>query len=162
MHERNIAHLDIRPDNILIRYPTYLTYIYNDSLEIVLQGIASGHNQLCLGDFGLCCRINEPHNAFEGFDTYCAPELIESVSAKEVNLAACDIFSTGATLYELCKGYTLGGSGTNEWMQIRRGNLDDQVLRKYSNRLNLLLRALLNTSPSMRPSASSMFAEFWS
>ena len=161
MHQRNIAHLDVRPENILIRYPTSLSYIYDDSLHTIVKGISSGENELCLGDLGMCCRLNEPSNAFEGFDTYCAPELIESTSAHGVDLAACDMFSTGATLYELCKGYTLGGGGTNEWTQIRQGNLNNQVLQKYSQRLSILLRALLNASPSNRPNAAQCLQEFW-
>ena len=161
MHQRNIAHLDVRPENILIRYPTSLSYVYDDSLHTIVQGILSGENQLCLGDLGMCCRLNEPGNAFEGFDTYCAPELIESTTAHGVDLVACDMFSTGATIYELCKGCTLGGGGTKEWTQVREGILDNQVLQRYSSRLSVLLKALLNVSPSNRPNAAQCLQEFW-
>lgn len=49
---------------------------------------------------------------------YCAPELINGGS---LQLGKCDVFSLGASVYELCKGERLeaGEDGTAEWHDLR-------------------------------------------
>jgi hypothetical protein len=45
----------------------------------------------------------------EGESRYCARELLNNLENKPIDPCKADIFSLGATLYELCLGRELGG-----------------------------------------------------
>jgi wee1-like protein kinase len=57
----------------------------------------------------------------EGENRYCPRELINS-DADSLDLTKADMFSLGASVYELCLGRFLGSSGEEEmveWHSIR-------------------------------------------
>jgi serine/threonine protein kinase len=59
--------------------------------------------------------------AQEGQTRYCARELINS-EEEFVDVTRCDVFSLGASVYELCLGRFLGAEGEEgsaEWHAIR-------------------------------------------
>jgi hypothetical protein len=77
-----------------------------------------------LGDLGHCCRAETWTGYQEEGDTrYCAAELIME---DRPDLAQTDVFSLGASVYELCTGTPLhdGGDGTSNWRDIRSGRLE--------------------------------------
>ncbi len=78
LHERNVLHLDIKPDN--------LYFGEKDMLRI--------------GDFGLAYKAGEWDDWEEGDGNYLAPELLSSARPT----TAADIYSLGATLYECATG----------------------------------------------------------
>ena len=82
LHKSNLVHLDIKPDNIFLK---------------------SG--QFKLGDFGLVnmARSNA-RDVEEGDSRYMSLELLND---DHNNLTKSDIFSLGATLYEVCLGRDL-------------------------------------------------------
>ena len=95
VHQRGIAHLDIKPDNIFTKNGSYK-----------------------LGDFGLASGVSTQSDE-EGDSRYLAREMLDKPS----DLAKCDIFSLGVTLYEVCLGgRSLPGCG-QEWQDIRDGKL---------------------------------------
>ena len=85
--------------------------------------LVSGVWKLKLGDFGHCCRIDGWTSYEEEGDTrYCASELI---SGSSPDLQAADVFSLGASVYELCTGVPLpdSGDGGTMWRDVRCGTL---------------------------------------
>merc|ERR1739848_781592 len=90
LHEHNLVHMDIKPDNIFI-----------------------GMDGICkLGDFGLMIDMSkgEANVAQEGDPCYIAPETMRSQFTK-----ACDVFSLGVTLLELATDLDL-----QEWSAVAR------------------------------------------
>lgn len=85
-----------------------------------------------------------------------------SSEVKSLDLTKADIFSLGASVYELCKGNPLAGGGNtdendvSEWHEIRAGCLDTHICSVYSNELISLLRKMMAVNPSDRPSASEL------
>lgn len=126
----DIVHLDLRPANVFIGH--------NDPLEAhsfknaskphrprsikrddITLGLLNGNYTLKLGDFGHSCRIDEVGYLInEGETRYCAIELISTPDVKSIDLTKADIFSLGASIYELCLGRKLAAEG-EEWRMIR-------------------------------------------
>ncbi|CAG9460695.1 unnamed protein product [Pedinophyceae sp. YPF-701] len=84
IHSRNILHLDLKPDNILIS-----------------DGVFK------LGDFGLAVS-RDAANWEEGDGDYVAPELLSTAT---VPAPAADMYSLGCSLYECATGTRLPRSG---------------------------------------------------
>jgi hypothetical protein len=144
MHLKGMAHLDLRPANIFISGP-YDTegnaWKYLTSSELT-DMILNGECNIKLGDLGHVTRLDENKIFEEGEDRYCARELIDfSDSSSNLDLTKADIFSLGATIYELCLGRKLGCGEVNsdtelsEWHNIRDGKLDNDIKKYYSVQL---------------------------
>ena len=99
-----------------------------------------------------------------------------------LDLRAADMFSLGATVYELCLGRELGSSGGSgsssggttsnsnvnygdrsvddglvEWHRIRDGQLDEvQFVSKYSTEVVKVIRDLMDVNPARRPTAAAL------
>eukprot|EP01031_Cornospumella_fuschlensis_P026185 gene26185-31619_t len=125
------------------------------------QHIISGRLKIKIGDFGHVRGIKEAGAVIEGDSRYCARELINS-DCHSLDLTKADIFSLGASVYELCLGRGLGKGGDEamaEWHSIRDGNLDSQFLGRYSPSLVSLIQAMLHHEPARRPSAIEVVAK---
>ena len=117
----------------------------------VESNVISGRWSLKVGDLGLSRRSLDVRGVEEGEIRYCAPELITRGSgapaipspASLLTLPACDIFSAGATLYELCKGSKLE-QNTNEWHNIRNNLLNEDILASYSIPFTALLKQVIS------------------
>ena len=81
MHSKNIAHLDIKPDNILV----------------------DEHCRLIVTDFGLAKNMSdkELHNVYAGSFMYMAPEILDK---KPYDPIKADIWSFGVTMYNIAVG----------------------------------------------------------
>lgn len=178
LHARSVAHLDVRPANIFVSAGGHSALPSNeladhckaalDSLlqttpyhehpspTLVAKSLISDQAVLRLGDLGQCCSIYSS-DFIEGESRYCPREVING-DLKNVDLCKADVFSLGATCYELCLGRQLGagGEGALEWHSLRDGVLCDYVAQRYSTQLVETLRFMMHPSPAQRPSAQAV------
>jgi len=111
VHEKGIAHLDVKPDNIYIK------------------------NGVCkLGDFGCATRLDKSLPVEEGDARYMPQEILNE---DYEHLDKVDIFSLGVTVYELIKGSPLTES-RNQSLNIKEGKLP--LLPGHSLQLQQLLK----------------------
>lgn len=128
IHKNEMVHLDIKPENIFIK-----------------------NDQFKLGDFGLASKLTSSSgDVEEGDSRYMSRELL---SGDTSDITKCDIFSLGATMYEVCLGRSLPADGP-EWADIRSGKLC--VLRRTHPALIEMIRDMMHPEPSKRPCASAL------
>ena len=87
----------------------------------------------------------------EGDDRYMAKELLDHIQREDLPL--CDIFSLGATMYEVCLGRPLP-TGGDEWHAIRRGEL--QVMFDTPPVLKSIVANMLHPKAKRRPTAAAL------
>ncbi|XP_061968139.1 wee1-like protein kinase [Populus nigra] len=127
IHERGIAHLDVKPDNIYVKNGVYK-----------------------LGDFGCATLLDQSLPVEEGDARYMPQEILN----ENYNyLDKVDIFSLGAAIYELIRGSTLPQSGY-QFMNLREGKLP--LLPGHSLQLQNLLKVMVDPDPIRRPSAKEL------
>ena len=91
LHEKNIMHRDIKPDNILFRSS---------------NNIFSDKSQIVLADFGLATFNDVPQYIYAkcGTPGFAAPEIYNVSSHTAHYQLKCDLFSVGVTLYYMLTG----------------------------------------------------------
>jgi serine/threonine protein kinase len=77
----------------------------------------------------------------------------EMLSFYSVDRDRCDIFSLGATMYRICLGRELPGSG-DEWNDIRNGTLDE--LDGTHPEMKRFIAEMMHPDPSCRPTAKEL------
>ncbi|KAJ7977527.1 wee1-like protein kinase [Quillaja saponaria] len=127
IHERGIAHLDVKPENIYVKNGVYK-----------------------LGDFG-CASLHDNSLPIEEGDARYMPR--EILNEKYDHLDKVDIFSLGASIYELVRGSPLPESGS-QILNLKEGKLP--LLPGYSLQFQNLLKAMLDPDPIQRPSAKEL------
>jgi len=127
IHRSGMVHLDLKPDNIFVK-----------------------NDQFKLGDFGLVTKTSNHQDVEEGDSRYMSMELL---SGDHADLTKSDIFSLGATVYEICLGRPLPMNGP-EWQDIRAGSL--QPLPGTDPDLVTLVQQMLHPQASCRPTASEL------
>ncbi|XP_057965795.1 wee1-like protein kinase [Malania oleifera] len=127
IHERGIAHLDVKPDNIYVK-----TGVYK------------------LGDFGCATLLNRSLPIEEGDARYMPQEILND---NYDNLDKVDVFSLGVSIYELIRGSPLPESGS-QFFNIREGKLP--LLPSYSLQFQNLLKVMVDPDPIRRPSAKEI------
>lgn len=132
LHDKNLIHLDIKLDNILI----------------------TDEKHCKLADFGLVFdTVNTNHSrGTEGDSRYLAPELMEGQFC-----LANDIFSLGISLLELACSLELPSNGSL-WQELRNGILPDHAMNKFqlSQDLQTIIRSMMNPNPAMRPNVNEL------
>ncbi|XP_053695100.1 membrane-associated tyrosine- and threonine-specific cdc2-inhibitory kinase [Sabethes cyaneus] len=130
LHDRNLIHLDIKLDNILITD----------------DGVCK------LADFGLVLDLNSRNfqHASEGDSRYIAPELLEGKYTKAV-----DIFSLGIAILELSCNLELPPNGPL-WQSLRSGALPAELLCRLSNELQYVIQWMMCPEPKSRPSVNAL------
>ncbi|CAH8283625.1 unnamed protein product [Eruca vesicaria subsp. sativa] len=127
VHEKGIAHLDVKPENIYIK------------------------NGVCkLGDFGCATRLDKSLPVEEGDARYMPQEILNE---NYEHLDKVDIFSLGVTVYELIRGSPLTES-RNKSLNIKQGKLP--LLPGHSLQLQQLLKTMMDRDPRRRPSAREL------
>ncbi|CAG0915749.1 unnamed protein product [Notodromas monacha] len=134
LHDRELVHLDVKPENILI----------------------SHHGILKLGDFGLVYDLKDEGSQVsptEGDSKYLAPELIE----KGLYTKAADVFSLGLTILEVAVDLNVPGSG-DLWQALRESQLPLSRIASVglSDELVQVIRIMLNPDPLLRPSVGEL------
>ena len=110
-HEKGIAHLDIKPDNIYVKNGVYK-----------------------LGDFGCATLLDRSLPIDEGDARYMPQEILND---KYDHLDKVDMFSLGAAIYELIRGSHLPESGY-QFLNLKEGKLP--LLPGYSLQFQNLLK----------------------
>uniref|UniRef100_A0A182JJK6 Membrane-associated tyrosine- and threonine-specific cdc2-inhibitory kinase n=1 Tax=Anopheles atroparvus TaxID=41427 RepID=A0A182JJK6_ANOAO len=126
LHDRNLIHLDIKLDNILV----------------------TDDGTCKLADFGLVFDLSKGNteNATEGDSRYLAPELMSGRYTK-----AADIFSLGIATLELTCNLDLPSCG-HLWQRLRSGQpLPEYLARKISFPLREIIVHMMKPQPEDRP-----------
>uniref|UniRef100_A0A0E0CF52 Protein kinase domain-containing protein n=1 Tax=Oryza meridionalis TaxID=40149 RepID=A0A0E0CF52_9ORYZ len=127
IHERGIAHLDVKPDNIYVRNGVYK-----------------------LGDFGCATLIDRSLAIEDGDSRYMPPEMLND---KYEHLDRVDIFSLGAAIYELIRGTQLPDSGP-QFSSLREGKI--ALLPGCPMQFQSLIKSMMDPDPMRRPSAKEV------
>jgi len=127
INRHNMVHLDIKPDNIFLK-----------------------NDQFKLGDFGLVATTRYDKDVEEGDSRYMSMELL---SGDHNDLTKSDIFSLGATMYEICLGRPLPMSG-QEWQDIRSGTL--QHMPNTSPDMALIISQMMHPQAASRPTSTEL------
>ncbi|OVA04326.1 Protein kinase domain [Macleaya cordata] len=127
IHERGIAHLDVKPDNIYVKNGAYK-----------------------LGDFGCATLIDRSLPIEEGDARYMPQEILND---KYEHLDKVDIFSLGAAILELVKGSPLPESGP-QLLNLREGKIP--LLPGHSMQFQNLVKVMVDPDPVRRPSAKEL------
>ena len=185
LHARDVAHLDVRPANIFVAVDEPISFgveaprSSDDSAEgtvraalvdllrtapyraspdpvLLAQSLLHGMSSLRLGDLGQCCSVHSA-DFIEGESRYCPREVING-DLKAIDLRKADVFSLGASCYELCLGRQLGagGEGALEWHSLRDGVLSAGVVQHYSPELVEAFRYMMHPTPAERPDAQQV------
>lgn len=127
IHEKGIAHLDVKPDNIYVKNGVYK-----------------------LGDFGRATLLDKSLPIEEGDARYMPQEILNE---DYDHLDKVDVFSLGATMYELIKGSPLPESGP-QFLNLRDGKLP--LLPGHSLQFQNFLKVMVDPDPVQRPSAKEL------
>ena len=133
IHNKGIAHLDIKPQNILI----------------------DRYGRLKLSDFGLASNFDglSLNSKYQGSPLYMAPEVMKQVP---YDPSKVDIWSLGATFYYMAKG-------TLPWNDNNKGSLMDFLFNSFNllpsaldQQLYLLIRNMIVVNPAKRCRAEDL------
>ncbi|GMN38060.1 hypothetical protein TIFTF001_007318 [Ficus carica] len=127
IHERGIAHLDVKPDNIYVKNGVYK-----------------------LGDFGCATLIDKSLPIEEGDARFMPREILNE---RYDHLDKADIFSLGVAIYELIRGSSLPESGP-QLVNVKEGKLP--LLPGHSLQFQNLLKVMVDPDPVSRPSAKEL------
>lgn len=125
IHEANIIHMDIKPDNILVHEGT-----------------------LKIGDFGLAIHVGDRFD--DGDNRYLPPEQLN----EQTPSFAYDIFSLGVTLFEITCQVQIP-SGGDFYQKLRSDDTVFPVETPFplSHELRSLILRMLRRNPHERPTA---------
>ncbi|XP_050068949.1 membrane-associated tyrosine- and threonine-specific cdc2-inhibitory kinase [Anopheles maculipalpis] len=131
LHDRNLIHLDIKLDNILV----------------------TDDGTCKLADFGIVFDLSKsnPRYATEGDSRYMAPELMEGTYTK-----AADIFSLGIATLELASNLELPANG-RLWQRLRSGQpLPENLACNISSPLKDIIHSMIKPVPGERPTVDML------
>jgi len=140
LHDNGIMHRDIKPNNIFLNHADE-----ND-----------GERVAKLGDFGCSIFIQDNPSDSIGTILYASPEILQNIGYTE----KCDLWSLGATLYELYFGLLPYGPSSNMNMNVIMDCIfaDEFLLLKTKiPSLDILLHKLLVREEDKRISFNEFF-----
>ncbi|CAH8543825.1 unnamed protein product [Schistosoma haematobium] len=144
MHSKSIVHLDIKPENILLRLPL-------------------PQCDIALCDFGLAkhLRTNEVIRDLAGTPDYAAPEVL---NYDPIHLTT-DIWSVGVVVYYLLTGESPFWNESKEhtFLNVCQLNISypDHLFQDISMEAITFIKRLIQKNPRDRPSAVDCFNDPW-
>jgi calcium/calmodulin-dependent protein kinase I len=146
MHERGIAHRDLKPQNLLLATPEC-----NATIKIA--------------DFGFARRVHTPKSLTSrcGTPSYVAPEILKQIPHD----TSCDMWSVGVILYVLLCGSTPFMDDNQERMfdRIKRGHVQFTPAKHWETNVSEdakdLIRKLLVVEPDKRLTAAQALQSKW-
>lgn len=134
IHSLNIAHRDIKPDNILVN---------NDYSTVVLS------------DFGFSTNISTKPTDLCGTMSYLSPEAYRAVQNRDfsgnLDWKKCDVFSLGVTFYTICEFMKLVIREDRKPENLEQHDIDQRIDSMTCDRsLKDLLKKMLAVDPSQR------------
>jgi len=137
IHASRMAHLDIKPENVLI----------------------SADKLLKLCDFGHARNTQDNRDGIEGDSQYMAPELLNPDQLQQHD--AADIFSFGLLLFQIATGAELPSYGVL-WHQLREGQAAQHLegSARAGPELRAIIVSMLAPDPRDRPSAAQLADKF--
>ena len=181
IHKNKMAHMDIKPDNILVRLDLSSpctcerTNVSNDSGAesddpcSLMTKMDLKESQACeeiqttfkIADFGHTRYVKDNNEITDGDCRYMAPELLYSMSPDTSAVQKADIFSLGCSLYEAASLRTLPKNSEDEegslYLEIRKGKLP--YLENYSKKFNDILGSMITEEPQDRPTALKLLKQ---
>ena len=142
VHSLHLAHLDVKPGNILI--------------STNYEEMEDDQRTYKLADFGHVVPLDgEEVEPEEGDCRYMAPELLE-LNIDRSRLTQADVFSLGLSMYEAGSLMLLPRNSLDDpnYEKIKRGELE--CLDRYSADLNSLICSTVQQESRERPSASQI------
>lgn len=146
MHSKNFVHRDIKPDNIMIDYPT------NDS---------NGNAKLI--DLGMTCVESKnssetnPYactNSMKGTPNFMAPEVFEK-RIRDFEYSKIDIYSLGKLFFVMATGKTPTSKAKNfndVWEMVIKNEYDE--ISTGAPQLDVLIKDMLSYDAKNRPTAT--------
>jgi wee1-like protein kinase len=146
MHDHGVAHMDIKPENII------QTKVASSALTYSLVDSSYSHSdvQFKICDLGLCSRIESKSVDSVGDKRYLPHE---ALSLNIPHMDKVDMFSLGATLFELASGERLPDGGLG-YYSLRNGDI--KQLHNISAFSVELIRNLIHADPLKRPTAAAV------
>ncbi len=150
MHEKKIAHTDLKPDNIILRHIP--------SLNLVPQPVVI--------DFGSACRFDQMTDLTASVG-YSPPEVIKAVKykkgideAENIYPDKIDVWALGVILFELLTGRNMnrsakGGILDTSLISIRSKKISRYRIDAHAS-IDKLISAILNNDPQKRPSVKQI------
>ncbi|KAL7557128.1 hypothetical protein ACA910_002413 [Epithemia clementina (nom. ined.)] len=144
MHKANIAHRDIKPQNLLLRRP-------------------DDHANVKIGDFGFARRVHTPNSLTSrvGTPTYVAPEILKNIPHDQ----RVDLWSVGVVIFVLLVGYPpfLEDDQALLFDKIRMGDwtFEEEDWKHISNDAKDLIRGLLVVDPKERMTSDDALRCRW-
>ncbi|KAJ2101893.1 mitosis inhibitor protein kinase swe1 [Coemansia sp. RSA 922] len=143
LHERKIAHLDVKPANFLL------------GARFGEPGAERHDGWLKLADFGHAVRMPAADAwVDEGDREYLAPEMLSGVYS-----TAADVFSLGMMMLEIVADVVLPANGP-DWHNLRVACFDDPAFARlpYSSHLLDYIKQMLNPDHKRRPTMDDVLA----
>jgi serine/threonine protein kinase len=156
IHAKNIAHMDVKPANILLDVEAKSSSSKSSSSSS-RQSIMGGFSGLYkLADFGLATvatSANKP-DVEDGDSVYLAPEMLQPLGA-QADITKADIFSLGVTMIQLALGgrHEMGKNG-EQWQRIREGQAPE--LKGCSSEFASLVAQMIRPDAQHRPTAAQL------
>ena len=176
IHSKQMAHMDIKPDNILVNVEKSFNMddmeVSTDSgaesddpssllkkMDIKESFVSEDIQTFKIGDLGHVvstdASIEEPE---EGDCRYMAPELFQ-MDVDRSMLSQADIFSLGVSIFEAASLEVLPKNSFEGdlYEPIKKGELP--YLPNYSKKFNNLLSSMVKPKPTERPTASKLLKQ---
>merc|ERR1712088_725186 len=153
MHSKQLAHLDIKPDNIFISREREV------STSRMEEKTSDFDEEVCykIGDLGHVVQVEEgDFSPEEGDCRYMAPEFLSLEPPAWSTLPKADVFSLGMSIFEAASLTDLprNSDENRSFHEFQQGRLP--YLHNYTKKFNQLLRSMVEPVPSKRPSCRSL------